>query len=181
MIHWLFLAERVGFEPTVGCPTPDFESGPLWPLRYRSTVFLPLRCSGKRREKKERTNGILSFQASKNPKNSRIFWAEGSEKSERFRVSPVMTTSIPLRVCFNLLLSSLKFHSGNFWREKQKRKPGNSRFFILRSLIYQGYPVNKTAKPAYNPSPGCFDRFDTAPKHPYCTTRKSDLQALSSD
>ncbi len=29
MIYWLFLAERVGFEPTVGCPTPDFESGPL--------------------------------------------------------------------------------------------------------------------------------------------------------
>ena len=26
MIYWLFLAERVGFEPTVGCPTPDFES-----------------------------------------------------------------------------------------------------------------------------------------------------------
>ena len=25
MIYWLFLAERVGFEPTVGCPTPDFE------------------------------------------------------------------------------------------------------------------------------------------------------------
>ena len=26
MIYWLFLAERVGFEPTVGCPTPDFET-----------------------------------------------------------------------------------------------------------------------------------------------------------
>ncbi len=29
MIYWLFLAERVGFEPTVHCCTPDFESGPL--------------------------------------------------------------------------------------------------------------------------------------------------------
>ena len=23
------LAERIGFEPTVGCPTPDFESGAI--------------------------------------------------------------------------------------------------------------------------------------------------------
>ena len=181
MIHWLFLAERVGFEPTVGCPTPDFESGPLWPLRYRSKDLSQNQTSEKGENWWRELDKIFNYQGSKSPKNSRIFWAEGSEKSERFRVSPVMTTSIPLRVCFNLLLSSLKFHSGNFWREKQKRKPGNSRFFILRSLIYQGYPVNKTAKPAYNPSPGCFDRFDTAPKHPYCTTRKSDLQALSSD
>ena len=64
---------------------------------------------------------------------------------------------------------------------KAGEKLGNIRFFISRSLIYQGFPVNKTAKPTYIPSQGCFDRFDTAPKHPYCTTRKSDLQALSSD
>ena len=30
------MAEQVGFEPTDGCPSTDFESVPLWPLRYRS-------------------------------------------------------------------------------------------------------------------------------------------------
>ena len=30
------MAERVGFEPTIHCCIPDFESGPLWPLRYLS-------------------------------------------------------------------------------------------------------------------------------------------------
>ena len=41
-----FLAEEVGFEPTVPCGTPDFESGSLWPLRYPSVwnflVFKPI-------------------------------------------------------------------------------------------------------------------------------------------
>ncbi len=32
----MVLAERVGFEPTWGCPPSDFESAPLWPLRYLS-------------------------------------------------------------------------------------------------------------------------------------------------
>ena len=35
----LLLAERVGFEPTSRCRLPDFESGPLWPLRYRSLFY----------------------------------------------------------------------------------------------------------------------------------------------
>ena len=30
------MAEQVGFEPTDGCPSTDFESVPLWPLRYHS-------------------------------------------------------------------------------------------------------------------------------------------------
>ena len=34
------LAETVGFEPTSPCGLPDFESGPLWPLRYLSTAVL---------------------------------------------------------------------------------------------------------------------------------------------
>ena len=133
----------------------------------------------------ERTDGknnkIFNFRTGENPDFTGFLSGANSQLYKKFRVSPVMTTSIPLRVCFNLLLSSLKFHSGNFWREKQERKLGNIRFFISRSLIYQGLPVSKTAKPTCIPSQGCFDRFDTAPKHPYCTTRKSDLQALSSD
>ena len=32
----VFLAEAVGFEPTSPWGLPDFESGPLWPLRYAS-------------------------------------------------------------------------------------------------------------------------------------------------
>ena|GEM_PF-4604355 len=34
--HLFNMAERVGFEPTWGCPPSDFESAPLWPLRYLS-------------------------------------------------------------------------------------------------------------------------------------------------
>ena len=34
------LAERVGFEPTSDFSLPDFESGPLWPLRYLSIAVL---------------------------------------------------------------------------------------------------------------------------------------------
>ena len=88
MIYWLFLAERVGFEPTVGCPTPDFESGPLWPLRYRSTVFLPLRCSGKRREKEERTNGSIEFSSLKKPKEFKDFLSGGFREVRTFSSQP---------------------------------------------------------------------------------------------
>ena len=34
------VAERVGFEPTEPCGSTDFESVPLWPLRYRSIFIL---------------------------------------------------------------------------------------------------------------------------------------------
>ena len=34
--HRADMAEAVGFEPTRRCRLPDFESGPLWPLRYTS-------------------------------------------------------------------------------------------------------------------------------------------------
>ena len=36
MLSRVPLAEAVGFEPTSPCGLPDFESGPLWPLRYAS-------------------------------------------------------------------------------------------------------------------------------------------------
>ena len=39
--RWPFtLAERVGFEPTWRFRQTDFESAPLWPLRYRSICKL---------------------------------------------------------------------------------------------------------------------------------------------
>ena len=33
-----FLAEREGFEPSCACAQTDFESAPLWPLRYLSVL-----------------------------------------------------------------------------------------------------------------------------------------------
>ena len=35
-VYWTFLAERMGFEPMCDCSQTDFESAPLWPLRYLS-------------------------------------------------------------------------------------------------------------------------------------------------
>ena len=34
----LNVAEREGFEPSCGFPQTDFESAPLWPLRYLSVL-----------------------------------------------------------------------------------------------------------------------------------------------
>ena len=44
------MAERVGFEPTWGCPPSDFESAPLWPLRYLSAEVVYLNLSRRWRQ-----------------------------------------------------------------------------------------------------------------------------------
>ncbi len=49
-------------------------------------------------------------------------------RANAFRVRPVMTTSIRLRVYFNPLFFSPKNRSKNFWREKQERKQKIIRF-----------------------------------------------------
>ena len=36
----LALAEREGFEPSCACAQTDFESAPLWPLRYLSIIVM---------------------------------------------------------------------------------------------------------------------------------------------
>ena len=40
-----FLAEREGFEPSCACAQTDFESAPLWPLRYLSINMMQQRAS----------------------------------------------------------------------------------------------------------------------------------------
>ncbi|MFR8003873.1 MAG: hypothetical protein ACLU62_13300, partial [Hydrogeniiclostridium sp.] len=61
------------------------------------------------------------------------FWGGQNEQSSRpFRVSPVMTTSITLRVYFNPIFTA-KNHSKNFWGEKQERKQKTIRFLILKT------------------------------------------------
>ena len=37
--HFFIMAEKVGFEPTCGCPQTLFESAPLRPLRYFSILI----------------------------------------------------------------------------------------------------------------------------------------------
>lgn len=49
-------------------------------------------------------------------------------------------------VYFNLLFSSLKFRSKNFWREKRERTLKNIRFLILKTLINGGFPADETTK-----------------------------------
>ena len=39
LVDWTFLAQREGFEPSWDCSQTDFESAPLWPLRYRCVYF----------------------------------------------------------------------------------------------------------------------------------------------
>ena len=46
-----------------------------------------------------RTQRFFRFRTLENLHKSRLFRVERSTKRFRFRVSPVMTTSIPLRVC----------------------------------------------------------------------------------
>ena len=97
---WGELKDFFVFEPSKTCinqdffgwsvprSDSDFESGPLWPLRYRSTVFLPLRCSGKRREKEERTNGSIEFSSLKKPKEFKDFLSGGFREVRTFSSQP---------------------------------------------------------------------------------------------
>ena len=41
----IFMAEREGFEPSCACAQTDFESAPLWPLRYLSISMMQQRAS----------------------------------------------------------------------------------------------------------------------------------------
>ena len=50
-------------------------------------------------EKHARTIWNFEIRSGENPYKSRIFSGENGQSQRAFRVSPVMTTSIPLRVC----------------------------------------------------------------------------------
>ena len=52
-----------------------------------------------------RTQRFFRFRTLENLHKSRLFRVERSTKRFRFRVSPVMTTSIPLRIYLNISTS----------------------------------------------------------------------------
>ena len=75
-----------------------FRESHLRPLGQPSRLYVhPIRF-GKWGELLGRTQRIFLFRTLKTPHKSRLFWVERSAKRFRFRVSPVMTTSIPLHL-----------------------------------------------------------------------------------
>ena len=78
------MAQRVGFEPTWDCSQTDFESAPLWPLRYRCLFNCSFR-THKTVRKKERIHGENS------PRNASAAYPESLEKSSIFE------RSLPIR------------------------------------------------------------------------------------
>ena len=116
------MAEAVGFEPTCPCGQLHFECSSLQPLRYASMHKYSLfrtnhmissqsrydhfdtspyvsqhQHPGKRGEQMGRTTKNIKLKTPENPRKSRIPNQRVIEQCPRFRVSPVMTTSIPLR------------------------------------------------------------------------------------
>ena len=110
-----------------------FRESHLRPLGQLSKLYLhPIRF-GKWGELMGRTQRFFRFRTLENLHKSRLFRVERSTKRFRFRVSPVMTTSISLRVYFRPLFSSFPKHSKILWREKQERKLKNIRFEFLET------------------------------------------------
>ena len=85
----------------------------------------------------ERTDGknnkIFNFRTEEKPEFIGFLSGANSQLYKKFRVSPVMTTSISLRVYFRPPFSSFQKHSKILWREKQERKLKNIRFEILKT------------------------------------------------
>ena len=99
------LAERKGFEPLCAFAQTDFESAPLWPLRYLSVYVHP-----QKRGKQSLFNflenpldkpvrKIINHEKiQQNQGFSAVFGGTTTQMCTWFRVSPVMTASIPLRI-----------------------------------------------------------------------------------
>ena len=51
------------------------------------------------KELTERTANLFNFRTVENPHGYKVFGGRNGQLPARFRVSPVMTTSIPLRIC----------------------------------------------------------------------------------
>ena len=82
-----------------------FRESHLRPLGQPSKLYLhPIRF-GKWGELMGRTQRFFRFRTLENLHKSRLFRVERSTKRFRFRVSPVMTTSIPLRIYLNISTS----------------------------------------------------------------------------
>lgn len=56
------------------------------------------------------------------------------------------TSRTTLQLYISILFSPPKNHSKNFWGENQERKQKTIRFFILKTLIYEGFPADETTK-----------------------------------
>ena len=100
----------MGFEPMCDLTRKLISSQPRYDHFDTSPcVYFNPATSGRRKEigeKSRRENKrILSCECSENPVKSMVFKDERSEVPTRFRVSPVMTTSIPLRIYKPRLLS----------------------------------------------------------------------------
>ena len=101
----VLLAERKGFEPLCAFAQTDFESAPLWPLRYLS-VYVHPRKRGKQSlfnflenplDKSVRKI-INRAKTQQNQGFSAVFGGTTTQMRTWFRVRLVMTTSIRFRV-----------------------------------------------------------------------------------
>ena len=118
------MAEAVGFEPTCPCGQLHFECSSLQPLRYASMYKYSLLGTNHMISSRSRYDhfdtppySVFDVLSEKGENYTRelvifrkralrflpvtmgIFSGQPSSKAMAFRVSPVMTTSIPLRVC----------------------------------------------------------------------------------
>ena len=99
------LAERKGFEPLCDCSQTDFESAPLWPLRYLSVYVHP-----RKRGKQSLFNFLENpldkpvrkiINRAKTQQNqgfSAVFGGTTTQMRTWFRVQLVTTTSIRFHV-----------------------------------------------------------------------------------
>ena len=96
----IFLAQREGFEPSWDCSQTDFESAPLWPLRYRCVYFSQHQPSKNASEKGENwwreLQKFFLLMIPPKPWKIKVFQESRSKVVTRFRVRLVMTTSIRL-------------------------------------------------------------------------------------
>ncbi len=114
------MAERVGFEPTCPLQSKLISSQPRYD-RFDTPpgYFHPELPSASWREKQERKQKVRYTPMPRNPSKIKGFQNGSSKLPARFRVSPVMTTSIPLQIYFTLIL---------LWKLERKsgEKPKNT-------------------------------------------------------
>ena len=93
-----------------------FDTSPYMSARHFSQPFSDEK--GLWKELTERTANLFNFRTVENPHGYRVFGGRNGQLPARFRVSPVMTTSIPLRVfIFTSALKNTSEKGENWWRE----------------------------------------------------------------
>ena len=165
------MAERVGFEPTSPWGLPDFESGPLWPLRYRSLYAQPLFFLAFFRWKRalERTDGKNSklIQFSNRVKPA---WLQGFGWTKRTAPRKISSQSrydhFDTTPCIYLHISPQK-HLG-----KRRELMERTKEYLLfndswKALWNQGFSAVSFQKGHSFSSRARYDRFDTSPFNNY--------------